>query len=182
MTVRNLIIPILEFGQVIEMEMGHLLHTHMPGLYTPASRGLKRSATPQHAGISLNSDSGGIVLNMSDLTVPMERTRGTVGVCLVKDFVNCLIDGMCVWVDNKVPFHTILNAYLINPDDLDSSVNVEERIRGLLQELTHEVCSFVGQDNWFIYNTSQIGFDLKIEKVEDFRIYEYTRLKREGVI
>lgn len=193
--VASIIVPIREFAMMIEDEMSHLLVDSLPGLYTPASRGVM--ALPQNRGrtgtvnneesrmvAGINSDSGQIAFELPAQfrVIPSERSRGSVGVCLVKDYVNSLIDNSLHWVDQKIAFRVIMDAYMINPQDQDASLYCEERIRGLLQELTTGVYDFVGQDTWFIYHTSQVAFDLRIDKVVDYRIHEYTRLKREGLI
>jgi hypothetical protein len=134
--------------------------------------------------IGISSDDGRIVLVMPNLNNvrKCERSKGTVGTCLVKDFVNSLIDNSLNWVERKIRFSQILDAYLVEPENSENSQLCEERIRCILQGLTTDVCNFIGQDTWNIYNSNQVGFDLRINKMEDFRIYEYMRLKREGVI
>ncbi len=190
----SVIVQIRDFATMIEDEMSHLLHPSMPGLYTPASRGIKglptnvggpvRRKSDPLLGISSAESSFQIVLQMPDLSElrGYERSKGSVGVCLVKDFINTVIDNNLNWVDVKIPFRNILDEYLLDPSNLEVSIWCEERIRGLLQDLTTSVYEFIGQDTWHIYHTTQVGYDLKIDKVVDFRIHEYTRLKREGII
>lgn len=182
-----IIVPIEEYGMMVEDEMGHLLLDSMPGLYTPAYKNVvgldsnKSKVTNTEIGIS--SDDGRIVLVMPNLnTHRHERSKGTVGTCLVKDFVNSLIDNSLNWVERKIRFSQILDAYLINPENSENSQLCEERIRTILQALSTDIYSFIGHDTWNIYKTKQVGLDLRISKLEDFRIHEYTRLKREGVI
>ena len=188
--IKTIIVPIQEYGTMIEDEMGHLLHDSMPGLYTPASKNIVGSdfsrdnnSIAESTTIGISSDDGRIVMMMpTQNKIRHERSRGTIGTCLVKDFVNSLIDNSLNWVENKVRFHYILDAYLVDSWNMEQSLACEERIRCVLQDLTRDICNFIGKDNWNIYHTSQIGFDLKISKLDDFRIYEYMRLKKEGRI
>lgn len=188
--IRTIIVPIQEYGGMIEDEMQYLLINSLPGLYTPACRnvvglnfGRSNSIETQKVSVGISHDDGRIVMTLpSRNTTYHERSRGTIGVCLVKDFVNSLIDNSLNWVENKIRFQHILDAYLIDPGNTEQSQFCEERIRCILQDLTTDICNFIGQDNWSIYHTSQIGYDLKISKLGDFRIHEYMRLKRERVI
>jgi hypothetical protein len=185
---RNIIVPIEEYGIMVEDEMGHLLLDSLPGLYTPAYKGVvglgSNNNRVVNSDMGISPDDGRIVLVMPNLNNAHrhERSKGTVGTCLVKDFVNSLIDNSLNWVERKIRFSQILDAYLVNPENSENSQLCEERIRAILQGLTTDVYNFIGQDVWCIYKTNQIGLDLKISKLEDFRIHEYMRLKREGVI
>lgn len=190
----SIIVPINEFATVIEDEMGHLLVPSLPGLYIPASRGVR--GLPQNAkqktnkypdpllGITNAASTFQIVLQMPELDRAdnYERSKGSVGTCLVKDFIASVIDNSLHWVDVKIPFRNILDEYLLEPTNLEASIWCEERIRGLLQDVVVEVYSFIGRDTWHIYQSTQVGYGLRIDKLIDYRIHEYTRLKREGVI
>jgi hypothetical protein len=188
--IKTIIVPIQEYGGMIEDEMHHLLIDALPGLYTPACKsvvglnfGRGNIVEAPKVSMGISNDDGRIIMMLPVRnSFQHERSRGTIGVCLVKDFVNSLIDNSLNWVENKIRFQHILDAYLVDPRNAEQSQYCEERIRCILQDLTTDVCNFIGQDNWNIYHTSQIGYDLKISKLEDFRIHEYMRLKRERVI
>lgn len=189
--IKTIIVPIHEYGIVIEDEMGGLLLSSMPGLYTPASKRIynlshnrSSQSNSNESATGISNDDGRIVITIpTEYNAPKhERSKGTVGTCLVKDFVNSLIDNSLNWVETKIRFSDILDEYMIAPELVEQSQLCEERIRCILQDLTVDICNFIGQDNWYIYNTSQFGLDLKITKLEDFRIHEYMRLKKKGII
>lgn len=191
---KSIIVPIQEYGGIIEDEMGHLLLDSLPGLYTPAYRTVigvpsnPISTITRRSGLSrlgiISDEDGRVTVPTLFPSQPSrhERSRGTVGTCVVKDFVNTLIDNSLNWVQNKVRFSQILDAYLKVPEEREQSQLCEERIISILQDLTTDVCNFIGRDTWLVYRTNQIGFDLRIDKLEDFRIYEYMRLKTAGAL
>ncbi len=188
----TLILPLRDFSIAVENEMSELLVDSLPGLYTPASKsviqtGSKNSRVRKEStrAVSGIDDADGRIV----FDIPMiventkhERTRGTVGLCLVKDFINMSLDNSLHWVPNKITFHDILDAYLIDPSDQDQSLWCEERIRSLLMDLIDDLRSFIGKDTWHIYHTSLIRTDMRVDKIVDYRIHEYHRLKREGII
>lgn len=69
-------------------------------------------------------------------------------------------------------------------ENRDSTIPVmcEERIRMVMQPITEQIFSFIGNQTWLSYNITRNHYDVSIERGVDYRIQEWTRLVDEGKI
>lgn len=77
----------------------------------------------------------------------------------------------------------LTKAYDTAPDAvLDLKHRFDDRISRLLVEFKFPILSFVGDNPWVIHNVRFRGQDIVIEKMEDYRILEWTVLHENGAL
>lgn len=127
-------------------------------------------------------DINGNVYNIDGATViPMikkqmlsnEPTVPVQGLRLVFAFIDLILIENSAWITNRhINSETILRQF-IKPEWQDSP-NIYAMIEDILIGIKTDLLSFIGTNKWIMHTAKNIGSDVLIEQLIDFRIYQWT--------
>ena len=110
---------------------------------------------------------------------PTEAYRGFELLC---DFVSTLVYSRLSWgAFSKRDLNDVLEHFFPGcKRQSDEYLELHETISNNLNEIREIVLSFMGQDTTHDYDFKRKGLNLYVTKLQDYRIYEYEKLKEEN--